>query len=144
MNKKTLSRLFYLPKIIDQRRREIQRIEERLGVKSPSLSGMPHGSGAHDKIGEGVPELIDKKNELEELIRQYEKEEDRINRWIDGVEDLKLQTYISLRYKEKMSWNEVAATAGGINDTDSSIRMTVNRYLERSERDENGADADGS
>ena len=141
MDKKTLYRLFYLPKIIDQKRREIRRIEERLGIKSPSLTGMPHGSGVHDKIGEGVPELVDKKNELEEIIRKYEAEEDRLNRWIDDIPDLQIQTYVSLRFKERMSWNEVADVAGG-NNSENSVRMMVNRYLERSEENDSGTKAE--
>lgn len=141
MDKKTLYRLFYLPKIIDQKRREIRRIEERLGIKSPSLTGMPHGSGVHDKIGEGVPELVDKKNELEEIIRKYEAEEDRLNRWIDDIPDLQIQTYMSLRFKERMSWNEVADVAGG-NNSENSVRMMVNRYLERSEENDSGTKAE--
>ena len=67
MDKKTLYRLFYLPKQIAIKKREIQRIMERLTAISPSLTGMPHGGGVHDKLGEGVPELVDKKNELEEM-----------------------------------------------------------------------------
>ena len=141
MDKKTLYRLFYLPTIIDQKHREIKRIEERLGIKSPSLSGMPHGSGAHDKIGEGVPELVDKKNELEEIIRGYEKEEAAINRWIDSIEDLQIQTFISLRFKERMSWNEVADIAGG-NNSENSVRMMVNRYLERNVKNDTGTNAE--
>ena len=130
MDKKTLYRLFYLPKVIEQKRREIRRIEERLGIKSPSLTGMPHGSGVHDKIGEGVPELVDKKNELEELIRGYQAEEDAINRWIDNIEDIQINLIMSLRFRERRSWHDVADEVGGMN-TDDSVRKMVDRYLER-------------
>ena len=130
MDKKTLYRLFYLPKVIEQKRREIRRIEERLGIKSPSLTGMPHGSGVHDKIGEGVPELVDKKNELEELIRGYRAEEDAINRWIDNIEDIQINLIMSLRFRERRSWHDVADEVGGMN-TDDSVRKMVDRYLER-------------
>lgn len=138
MDKKTLYRLFYLPKVIEQKRREIRRIEERLGIKSPSLTGMPHGSGVHDKIGEGVPELVDKKNELEELIRGYQAEEDAINQWIDGIEDIQINLIMSLRFRERRSWHDVADEVGGMN-TDDSVRKMVDRYLERTDgNDERG------
>lgn len=130
MDKKTLYRLFYLPKQIEQKKREIQRIEERLTAISPNLSGMPHGGGVHDKLGEGVPELVDKKRELEEMIRGYRKEEDAINAWIDGIDDLQLQLLFSLRFREKMSWNQVADEAGSVY-TDDSCRKMVDRYLEK-------------
>ena len=142
MDKKTLGRLFWIPKQIDQKRREIQRIWDRLTAISPNLSGMPHGGGVHDKLGEGVPELIDKKKELEETCRKLQAEEDRINEWIDQVDDLQVQLFISLRYRERMPWNEVANTAGG-NNSEDSVRMIVNRYLEKGEaKDGHGKDAE--
>jgi hypothetical protein len=141
MDKKTLGRLFWIPKQIEQKRREIQRIWDRLTAISPNLSGMPHGGGVHDKIGEGVPELVAKKEELEEICRKLQKEEDQINDWIDHVDDLQIQLFISLRYKERMPWNEVAIQAGG-NNSEDSVRMMVNRYLERGETDGHGEDAE--
>ena len=139
MDKRTLYRLFVLPKMIEQKQREIQRIMDRLTSISPNLSGMPHGGGVHDKLGEGVPDLVDKKRELEEIRRGYEQEEARRNGWIDGMEDLQIQLIFSLRFKERMSWNEVADTVGG-NNSEDSVRMTVNRYLEKGEK----ADAEGA
>ena len=85
MDKKTLYRLFYLPKQIEQKKREIQRIQEQIDVKSPSLSGMPHAGGVHDKVGDGVVELVTKKEELEELVHGYQMEKDRIDAWIDSI-----------------------------------------------------------
>lgn len=130
MDKKTLYRLFYLPKAIEQKKREIQRIQERLESMSPNLSGMPHGGGVHDKIGDGVVELVTKKEELEELVRGYQLEQDRIDAWIDRIEDLQIQMMITWRFREKMSWNEVADAAGGIN-TEDSCRKMVDRFLEK-------------
>jgi hypothetical protein len=133
MDKKTLYRLFYLPKQIAQKEREIQRIQERLESMSPNLSGMPHGGGVHDKVGDGVVELVTKKEELEELKRGYQQEEDRINAWIDSVDDIQINLMLSLRFREKMSWNEVADEVGGIN-TEDSCRKMVDRFLEKGAR----------
>lgn len=140
MDKKTLGRLFWIPKQIDQKRREIQRIWDRLTAMSPNLSGMPHGGGVHDKIGEGVVELVAKKEELEEALRSLSAEEDRINAWIDQVEDIQVQHFITLRYRERMSWNEIANDAG-VNFSEDAVRMMVNRYLEKGE-DSNGRGKD--
>ena len=133
MDKKTLYRLFYLPKQIEQKQREIQRIWERLTSISPSLSGMPHGGGVNDKIGEGVAELVDKKRELEAEKRGLEAEEKAINAWIDKVEDIQINLILSLRFREKMSWGQVADKIGGIN-TDDSCRKMIDRYLEKGEK----------
>lgn len=137
MDQKRLYRLFYLPKQQDYLRREIQRVKERLTAISPSLTGMPHGGGVHDKIGEGVPELIDKKAQLEQMIREYEAEEAEIEKWIDGIEDIHLQLIVKLRFKEKMSWQEVANEAGG-NNTEDSVRKLVDRYIKKQEEENDG------
>lgn len=135
MDKKTLYRLFYLPKQIEQKEREIQRIWDKLTSISPNLSGMPHGGGVHDKLGEGVPELVDKKNELEAQKRGFEQEEKEINDWIDAVDDLQVNLILCLRFREKLTWNEVADQMGGIN-TDDSCRKMIDRYLEKGERND--------
>ncbi len=137
MDQKRLYRLFYLPKQIDHLRREIRQIEERLTAISPSLTGMPHGGGVHDKIGEGVPELVDKKEQLKQKILAYQTEENEIERWIDRIEDIHLQLIVKLRFKEKLSWQEVANEAGG-NNTEDSVRKLVDRYIRKKEDENDG------
>jgi hypothetical protein len=134
MNKQTLYRLFNLPRIIEQKKLEIQRIQEQLDVKSPSLTGMPHAGGVHDKVGDGVVELVTKKEELEELVRGYLLEKAETEAWIDAIEDLQVQLIFCYRFKEKMTWTEVADKMGGIN-TDDSCRKMVDRYLEKGARE---------
>lgn len=137
MDQKRLYRLFYLPKQIDHLRREIRHIEERLTAISPSLTGMPHGGGVHDKIGEGVSELIDKKELLKQRIAAFEAEEAEIEAWIDAIDDIHLQLIVKLRFKEKMSWQEVANEAGG-NNTEDSVRKLVDRYIRKTEDETDG------
>ena len=133
MDKKTLYRLFYLPKQIEQKQREIERIWDKLTAMSPNLSGMPHGGGVHDKVGEGVVELVTKKEELEAQKRGYEQEEKEINDWIDSVDDLQINLILCLRFREKRSWNEVADEMGGIN-TEDSCRKMIDRFLEKGDK----------
>ena len=154
MDKKTLYRLFYLPKQIAQKKREIQRIWEKLTAMSPSLTGMPHTGGVHDKVGDGTVELVSRKEELEELVRGYEQEEKEINdwidsvddiqinlilTWIDSVDDIQINLILTLRFREKMSWNQVADEAGGIN-TEDSCRKMVDRYLEKGQKNDGRKD----
>jgi len=128
MTMKELYQLHNLTKLIERDEMEIQRIEERLGVKSPSLSGMPHAPGIHDKLGEGVPELVDRKNELEERKKQYTEVRNRLRSYIETVPDLHLRLILQLRFVDLMSWQEVADFAGGKN-SEASVRMLVKRYL---------------
>lgn len=135
MTMKELYQLHYLAKLIERDKNEIRMIEERLGVKSPSLTGMPHVPGAHDKLGEGVPELVDRKNELEERKKLYEAERNKLRSYIESVPDLHVRLIMQLRFLDLMSWQEVADFAEGKNSEDS-VRMLVKRYLKREEREE--------
>ena len=135
MTMKELYQLHNLIKLIERDTNEIRLIEERLGVKSPSLTGMPHAPGAHDKLGEGVPELVDRKNELEERRKQYTAVRNKLRSYVESVPDLHVRLIMQLRFLDLMSWQEVADFAGGQNSEDS-VRMLVKRYLKRENREE--------
>jgi len=130
MTMKELHQLWILNKLIERDEEEIKRIEERLGIKSPSLSGMPHNPGAHDKIGEGVPELVDRKNELEERRKQYTAARNELRAYVEAVPDLHVRLIMQLRFLDLKTWQEVADFAGGRN-SEASVRMLVKRYLKR-------------
>ena len=66
-------------------------------------------------------------------VHGYQMEKDRIDAWIDSVEDLQINLMLCLRFREKKSWNEVADEVGGIN-TEDSCRKMIDRYLEKGER----------
>lgn len=132
MTIKELNQLYHLTKLIERDEMEIRRIEERLDVKSPSLTGMPHAPGAHDKLGEGVPELVDRKNELEERRKQYTEARNKLRTYIETVPDLHVRLIMQLRFLDMMSWQETADYAGG-NNSEDSCRMLVKRYLRRDE-----------
>ena len=135
MTMKELYQLHNLTKLIERDMNEIRLIEERLGVKSPSLTGMPHAPGAHDKLGESVPELVDRKNELEERRKQYTAARNELRSYVESVPDLHVRLIMQLRFLDLMSWQEVADFAGGKNSEDS-VRMLVKRYLKRENREE--------
>ena len=130
MTMKELHQLWILNKLIERDEEEIKRIEERLGIKSPSLSGMPHNPGAHDKIGEGVPELVDRKNELEERRKQYTAARNELRAYVEAVPDLHVRLIMQLRFLDLKTWQEVADFAGGRN-SEASVRMLVKRYLKK-------------
>ena len=132
MTIKELNQLHHLTKLIERDEMEIRRIEERLDVKSPSLTGMPHAPGAHDKLGEGVPKLVDRKNELEERRKQYTEARNKLRTYIETVPDLHVRLIMQLRFLDMMSWQETADYAGG-NNSEDSCRMLVKRYLRRDE-----------
>lgn len=143
MDMKTLYRLYYLPKMIEQKEREIQRIWDKLTAMSPSLTGMPHGGGVHDKVGDGVIELVTRKEELEAIKRGFEQEEKDINQYIDDVADIQVNLIMTYRFREKMSWDEVADSMGGVITSDACRMMCV-RYLKKEEEADGQRDRTGA
>lgn len=129
MTMKELYQLQNLSKLIERDENEIRSIEERLTGISPSLTGMPSAPGAHDKLGAGVPELVDRKNALEERKRQYTAARNVLRKYVESVPDLLVRMVMQLRFLDLMSWQEVADFAGGKN-TEDSVRMLVKRYLD--------------
>ena len=105
-----------------------QRLRDSLGLKAQAYTGMPHGTGTEDTVGNTVVEVI----RLEEKAKQLEFEvlesQKPIEAWIDTVEDICVQTVLRLRYIHGMKWQEVADMVGGEN-TSQSVRMSVYRIL---------------
>ena len=130
MTLKELSKVYYLDRIIEHDRDEIRRLEEKLTGISPSLTGMPHAGGIHDKIGEGVPELVERKRRLEERVHRFVVAKETIRDWIEAIDDPQVQIMMTLRFIDLMTWQGVADAVGG-NNSEDSVKKMVYRYIER-------------
>lgn len=129
-----LSQLYYLDKEI---KRYDQRIDElraqRTATAAPAFDREPSGKndspGRVSKIERLTAEIID----LEELLRlNREKrvvEKQRLERFIDGVDDSLTRQVMELRFSELLPWNAVAARIGG--SSVDALKKMVYRYLER-------------
>ena len=89
---------------------------------------MPHGSGSVDKLGNYAAEIADLKALIELNIQKCWYELNRINRYIQGVEDSFMRQVLTYRYVNGLSWNQIALSIGGGNTADS-VRMAHNRFL---------------
>ena len=99
------------------------------------ITGLPHVSGVHDKIGDlGI--LIAEQRDLIDLkVRQSVIEYNRLNRYIASVDDAQMRMILSLRYVNGLSWQQVAFSMG---ETDESYpRRKHNVFLRKSEVAEN-------
>lgn len=127
-----LSQLFYLDQKIQHDREQIAMKRARLTNTSVQITGMPHGSGAKDKIGDAMPEIVDDVRKLEEKVQKYKIKKDRIMEWIDGIDDMHVQMIFTLRFVDLMSWQEVADAIGGKN-SEYSVKKMAYRYLNEHE-----------
>ena len=105
-----------------------QRLRDSLGLRAQSYSGMPHGSGEGDKVGNTVVEVIRMEDIAQKLEAQVLEAQKPIEEWIDSVDDLYVQTILRLRFLHGQKWQEVADAIGGGN-TVQSVRTAVYRLF---------------
>lgn len=116
-------------------RAEVKRLEkiirekaESIGLQSPDLSGMPHGSGNNntsktEKCAIEITEYLDTKRQKEAIIAKLEK-------YIADIEDDATRIIFQLRFEDGYSWKAVADEIGGKN-TEDSVKMACYRYVEK-------------
>ena len=134
MTKKELSQYYWL-------NMEIEADKERLAIlnaratapQSPQLTGMPHGSGGQDKIGNLAAEIVDLSTILEEkLIKSLMLRQD-IEKFIMGIEDSMTRMVFTYRCIDGMSWKEVAESMGQYM-TEDNAKQIFHRYFKKSRR----------
>jgi hypothetical protein len=134
LTKKELSQLYWLNREIEEDKRKLSELEAAAADCTAKITGLPHVSGVHDKIGDlGI--LIAEQRDLINLkVRQSVIEYNRLNRYIASVDDAQMRMILSLRYVNGLSWQQVAFSMG---ETDEQYpRRKHNAFLRKSEVDE--------
>lgn len=124
-----LQELFYLDKLIDFENERLENLRAKLDLHSPTISDMPKASGARDKIGDIMPEIVDKTRELEIDIQDLEERRQRLQEFIRVIPSIRIRIIMSRRFIDQMTWTEVAAKIGG-RETEDTVKKAVYRYLE--------------
>lgn len=123
-----LQQLFYLERLIAHEQQRLDSLQSAVDVHSPVLTNMPKAPGAHDKLGEIVPEIVDQKAQIEKTLREYKATKEKLLRYINGVPNTRIRLIMILRYVDQKSWQDVADEIGG-KETEYSVKKTVYRYL---------------
>ena len=129
MTLEKLKQLRYLRILIQRERERLEDLQDSLSPRSPNLSGLPKAPGAHDKIGDTVPVILDSEEGISNLLLQLEQQEAEIMSWIRKTPP-NIQLIANLRFIDDLSWNEIADVIGG-NETDCSVKNMFYRYLKR-------------
>ena len=131
MTKKELSQLYSLNREIEEEKRKLRELEAASTSGTAKITGLPHVSGAHDKIGDMAILIAEQRDLIDLKVRQSVIEYNRLNRYIAGVEDAQMRMILSLRYVNGLSWQQVAAQIGGGNTADG-VRKAHDRFLKLS------------
>jgi hypothetical protein len=128
MTKHELSQLYYLNREIVQLQMRLEELEGLATSCTSHITGMPMVQGISDKIAKYAVEIADLKGILDLSLKRCFYELNRLNRYIESVEDVEVRLILSLRYVNGLSWNQVAASISPY-ATEDSIRMIHNRFL---------------
>lgn len=128
MTVQELQQLFYLDRLIRSEQERLQTLREAADVKSPAFSTMPKAPGAKDKIGDIVPEIVDKEAEMRENILKYVEMREKLLRFINQVPNSRIKLILILRFVDQKSWQEVADEIGG-KETEDTVKQACYRYI---------------
>ena len=128
MTTKELSQLYFLNREIEQIKEKISELEMVATSCTSTITGMPHVAGVSDKIGKYAAEIADLKELLDLNLKKCFYELNRLNRFIESIEDSEMRMIISLRYVNGLPWEQVAASISPYASGDS-VRKSHTRFL---------------
>lgn len=129
MTKKELSELYWLNREIEEEQRKLNELKAAATDCTAKITGLPHVSGAHDKIGDLSILIAEQKDLIELKVKQSIIKYNRLNRYIANVSDAQMRMILSLRYVNGLSWQQVANKIG---ETDESYpRRKHNIFLKK-------------
>ena len=130
MTKKELSQLYYLNREIEEIQRRITELEELATGCTSRITGMPTLCDVNDKVGKYVAEIADLKCLLDLNLKKCFYELNRLNRFINSIEDSEMRMILSLRYINGLPWEQVAASIS-YTLSGESVRKAHDRYLKK-------------
>lgn len=128
MTKKELSQLYYLEKEIKEQQKRIKELETTATSCSSKIAGVPSGTENSDKIGNYAAQIADLKSLLDLNLRKYFYELNRLNHYIQSVEDSQMRMILTLRYVNGLTWRQIAKSMGVAGDG-STERKKLDRFL---------------
>ncbi|MEW8994419.1 hypothetical protein [Clostridium sp.] len=112
MTKQELSQLYYLNREIEHLKDRITELECIATSSTSRITGMPHATDISDKVGKYAAEIADLKELLDLNLKKCFYELNRLNRYIESIEDSQMRMILSLRYINGLSWQQVAFSIG--------------------------------
>ena len=132
MTLKELSQLYYLDKEIELDRERLAELRANLLCpRSPDYDGMPRNPNPENALERCVAEIVDLEDVIRAKIEQRIYERARLERYISDIPDSLTRQIFTLRFIEGLTWEDVAAKAGG-NNTAKNCSNICYRYIRQS------------
>lgn len=159
MTVKELSKLYWLNREVELNREQLADLESDIardmeelaalrasldGLASPNLDGMPHGSDVHSPVENTVEHIMKLEDALSKkhdaLVNLTARisarqtliilERDRLEQYIETVDDSHLRQMFTLRFVNGLPWEQVAASLGA-GYLPETVRKTCYRYIKK-------------
>jgi len=124
---KELSQLYFLNLEIEKQKQRLAELEADAFNITPQLTGMPSGTCVNDKVGMYAAEIADLKELISLNIQKCWYERNRLERYIQGIDDSQIRQILTLRFVEGLKWEEVADELKGV--TSESVKKQCYRYI---------------
>lgn len=98
MTKQELSQLYHLNREIEHMQKRLRELETIATSSTSRITGMPHGGGVCDKVGDYAAEIGDLKELLDLNLKKCFYELNRLNRYIESIENSEIRMILSFRY----------------------------------------------
>ena len=128
MTKKELSQLYWLNREIEEQQRRLNELECLATSCTNQITGMTRSMGVTNRLAKYAAEIADLRGLIDLNIKKCFYELNRLNRFIETVDDSMMRQILSLRYVNGLAWRQIAFSIGG-NNTADSVRMIHNRFL---------------
>ena len=128
MTARELKNLYYLKKEIKEQQRRLAELEVAATNCSSKITGLPSGEGISDKVGKYAAKIADLKTLLELNLEKSFYELNRLDRFIQSIEDSLLRQIMVYRFVNGYSWSKIAFQIGG-NNTPDGLRIKMMRFL---------------
>lgn len=127
MTIKELSQLYYLNREIEQKQERLAELKSVAYKITPTITGMPHCAGVSDKVGQSVADIADLEALISLKMQECWHELNRLNRYIESIDDSLTRQIFSLRFINGLRWEQVADSIGGISA--ECARQICSRYI---------------
>ena len=130
MTKRDLQQIYYLNREVEMWQDELDRMRCRSIVRSPQITGMPHGGGPGDPVADAAAAVADVEAIIRGRLAEIQVRRKEIMDFIDGIDDSLMRQIVYLRCVCCMQWSAVADEIGGGN-TAEGVRQAYRRYMDQ-------------
>jgi len=134
MTKKKLSQLYCLNREIKEQQRRLSELEAIETSCAATITGMPKEHSVSDKLAKYTVEIADLKALLDLNLKKCYYELNRLNQYINNIEDGEMQLIFSLRYINGLTWLQIAFSIG--EHDEQYPRRKHNKFIESFKNDE--------